>query len=882
MIKRSAYQKLLRDEGTATYRPRLYKAGKIWLVAGVTTISLGLAGVTGVTTVKADTTSATDTTVVTNSATSTTGATATIASSTTTAESDSQSSDSATSEKAASSSTGTTAADSSSESSTAKTAANGSTTAATSTEDVTEKSGESSTESSSDSATQADKSATNGTAAATDNTANKQSQSETTTSAANGGTASDTSKTASSKNVVNLGAVDDETIAEEKATAAAEYAATGVPQTLTAVAATSEAATYADGITDADLVATLNEDPTTSVPAGDAGTITYTYIDALTGESITAMHDPLSSNTTAAFTGTETDAYTSDSIGSDIDIDKYDMNIQGYVLLSDTSSLAATEYTAGAYTSTLYYLPLKDVEVQLVDTDGNTIFSFTLPGKIMNAAQGDESANSYDASMAGITVPGYTLVSSPDNATGSYTEVQTSLSDTDPVVVQYVYQKTATSDDELYTSVPSNTYNYTVVGSGYVAAAGKPYDFNVSVANEAEQLAMAIANGYTEFAIQGDISGTMSANGENYYIYALGNSPVTVNYVIDNHDGTTTSLYTTTLTNANWDLNQFFPTGNYDTADTTATAIADGSLNLTGVTLEKIGGSTTGTYSPFGQTVTYYYTKDTPAMTTSIVSKTVNYVDSEGNTLSPSTLEMVGFTETTDPVTGDVTITPTERTLDGVTLPTIAGYHVVLSADATAAQSNQTVTNTSDNLTYTVVYEKDAVVTPPDNGGDSGSASDPTNTTGNNTGTDTTGTDTGADTGTDTTGTDTTGTDTAGNTADNSGDVTTSTQKVVGNNGSGSSSNGGNGTSTSAAGNTTNGNGQSGTTVGGDAIVQTTANSVGTTADSNSAADNNSRMGRYHKLPQTSETQEHVGALGLLALVTTMAGWLGFEKRKHE
>lgn len=97
-----------------------------------------------------------------------------------------------------------------------------------------------------------------------------------------------------------------------------------------------------------------------------------------------------------------------------------------------------------------------------------------------------------------------------------------------------------------------------------------------------------------------------------------------------------------------------------------------------------------------------------------------------------------------------------------------------------------------------------------------------------------------------------------------------------------SSSNGGNGTSTSAAGNTTNGNGQSGTSAGGDAIVQATANSVVTTADANRAADNNSRMGRYDKLPQTSETQEHVGALGLLALVTTMAGWLGFEKRKHE
>ncbi len=847
MIKRSAYQKLLRDEGTTTYRPRLYKSGKIWLVAGVTTISLGLAGVTGVTTVKADTTSATDTTVVTNSATSTTGATATITSSTTTAESDSQSSDSATSEKAASSSTGTTAADSSSESSTAKTAANGSTTAATSTEDVTEKSGESSTESSSDSATQADKSATNGTAAATDNTANKQSQSETTTSATNGGTASDTSKTASSNNVVNLGAVDDETIAEEKATAAAEYAATGVPQTLTAVAATAEDNT---ATSDSTYVAELIKDTTTAIPAQEAGIITYYYYNAITDQIFA--------------TGSETYAY--GNIGQNVNVANHAINLQGYQLVSDISTLAAEKNAAGAYYVDLYYLPLSDVVVQLVDDTNNTVmYSFTLSGSVMNAAQGNDPANGYDTTMVeSLNIQGYKLVSIPANATGTFGQTQ-SAEDSNPIIVTYGYEPTTNSSDETYTSVSDPS---TATTLGYAATYYTDQAYDLIAAGIETNIDAKVAQGYTLLATQGDFIGIMSANGEKIRVYLAANEDVTVNYVVDNHDGTTTNLDTVDLTNADLSTGQKYPYGSYDTGTVAADEIANGKLVLTGYHLEKVVGNTTGTYSPFGQTVTYYYTKDTPAMTTSIVSKTVNYVDSAGNTLSPSTLEMVGFTETTDPVTGDVTITPTERTLDGVTLPTIAGYHVVLSADATAAQSDQTVTNTSANLTYTVVYEKDAVVTPPNNGGESGSATDSTDRTG-----DDTGTDTGNDTGT-------TGTD--GSTTNNSGDVTTSTQKVVGNNGSGSSSNGGNGTSTSAAGNTTNGNGQSGTSAGGDAIVQATANSVVTTADANRAADNNSRMGRYDKLPQTSETQEHVGALGLLALVTTMAGWLGFEKRKHE
>lgn len=866
MRTRSAYQKLLHDQEQLIRRPKLYKAGKLWLVAGVTTVSIGLTGFLGTPAVHAATTD-TDTTQVSATSTSASGTSSATANSVAlTPAADSSSAANATitstatkTGSAASSDTATTAATteaqttSTSTSSTQKTA----TKAVTSNSQASSAATTTKTETDSDSATTAQPAAASQSQTALETNQASTTIPTTTTNSENTVTSDQTAT------VTDLGAVSADAITQAKTEVADVYATTGVAQTLTAVAATTDL-NYAAGITDADLVATLNADPTTTVPAGDAGTITYTYVNALTGETITEAHNPFTGS--GKLTGTASDSYTTSSVGAAVNVASYDINLMGYKLLSDTSTLAATNYAAGAYTATLYYLPLKDVDIEWVDTDGNTFLSYTLPARYANLD------DPYDATMGALAIPGYTLVSTPTNVTGTFDQVETSLSDTAPVTVQFVYEKTATSDDELYTSVPSTDVNVGQTGVGWISKPGNPYDLDTAVGNQAEELAIKESKGYTAFASQGNKSGIMSPNGINYFVWSFANAPITVNYVIDNHDGTTTTLYTTQLSNDNYDTGQYFPVGNYDTATTTASAIANGNLNLTGVTLEKIDGSTTGTYGVFGQQVTYYYNKDTPAMTTSVVSKTVNYVDQDGNTLSASTLELVGFTETTDPITGAVTVTPNKRTLGAVTLPTIPGYHVVVSQDATDAQSGQVVTNTSGNLTYTVVYEKDAV-TPPDNGG--------TGTTpgGTDTGTDTgntpgNGADSGNQTGTDTsTGTDAnTGTSTA-----NSGDVTTGKQNDQ-------TASNGETTPTQQLATTTSGDtasiaGQTEQTVTQD--KSGAAASFDLSANSGDATAKDSRMTRYHNLPQTSENADNLGAAGLLGLLSATLGWFGLEKRQH-
>ncbi|ANZ60097.1 mucin-binding protein [Secundilactobacillus paracollinoides] len=976
MLKRSEYRKLMHDENTIIVRPKLYKAGKRWLVAGVTTLSIGLAGVAGASVAKADTTTAdADTTAVTTSDSSST--TSTTASDSAVLTSNSESTAGSTTESSASdtpeaaTSTTTTATSDTKTASetttapdtTAKTAATTST-AATSTE---KQASETSTTDTTAPAASA-KTATDSTTAATDvKAAVTPAETETTQSQPDTeAPASSTTDNPDEVTVTNLGATDAATLADAKTQAAATYAASGVAQMITAVdAAVDVPYTLAEGITADDLVAKMTADSTTTVPTGEAGIITYHYVDALTGETITGVPNPFQAAVNGkkpTLDGTNTEAYAYGNLSSDVNVANNAVNLQGYVLISDISTLAATKNKAGAQSVTLYYVPLSDVIVQMVDEDtGDVIFQQTLPGSSMNASDGTHPANGYDTSaLASVVVPGYTLVSTPTDATGTFDQTQLSATDSNPILVQYLYKNTATSDDEDYTSAPSAPTSG--VATTYPGATGQTYNLY----NNGLQAALdaKTATGYTLVTSQGDPSGVMSSNGEYIRFYFLPNADVTVNYTAINPDGSTTSLDTQTVSNAGATATQTHSLGTYTTT----------AESFTGYTLKEVVGNATGTYGPFGQQVTYYYTKNDPTVTTDIVSKTVNFVDQDGNTIAPSVTQnlgitksvdavtgditytpdpgtldavtmptitgyhvvqsadlsgarksetvafgdpdltytvvyekdapametdvvakqvtfvdqngntlspevtvAVGFTKTTDAATGEVTITPESRTLAGVTLPTIPGYHVVVSTDSDQATSSQTVHYGDSNLELTVVYEKDAV-TPPDNGNGNGNSG---TDTGNNSnpGTDT-GNGTGTDTGTTPGDTTSTGTDgNTGTTTTNPGDVTTGQQPAVVPNG-GNSTGGNSGTTTATTGNTATGNGQSGTPENGVGLT-TTANSVGS-ATTQAGTANDSRMGRYHKLPQTSETQENAGVFGLLALATTMAGWLGFEKRKHD
>ena len=102
---------------------------------------------------------------------------------------------------------------------------------------------------------------------------------------------------------------------------------------------------------------------------------------------------------------------------------------------------------------------------------------------------------------------------------------------------------------------------------------------------------------------------------------------------------------------------------------------------------------------------TVVYNKDTPAFAMDTVTKTVHYVDQDGNTIAPDYTTQANFTEVTDPVTGEKSYGPETGKLDYQDNPVLTGYHVVTSpAEAT---STQTVKFGDEDEVYTVVYNKD-------------------------------------------------------------------------------------------------------------------------------------------------------------------------------
>ncbi|WP_164509866.1 mucin-binding protein [Lacticaseibacillus porcinae] len=179
---------------------------------------------------------------------------------------------------------------------------------------------------------------------------------------------------------------------------------------------------------------------------------------------------------------------------------------------------------------------------------------------------------------------------------------------------------------------------------------------------------------------------------------------------------------------------------------------------------------------------TVVYNKNTPTMNLKTITKTVHYVDIFGNPLAKDFTTHVNFTKLTDGLTGEETFAPESGTLSYQANPTISGYHVVVNApEATRAQ---TVSYGDDDLVYKVVYMRNSNVdipigggetTPPENGGttptDNGGETTPTDNGGETTPTDNGGTTTPTDNGGTTTPTDNVGT----TTPTNNGETTTPT-----------------------------------------------------------------------------------------------------------
>ncbi|HDU7061448.1 TPA: class 1 internalin InlJ [Listeria monocytogenes] len=217
-------------------------------------------------------------------------------------------------------------------------------------------------------------------------------------------------------------------------------------------------------------------------------------------------------------------------------------------------------------------------------------------------------------------IPDYTLTTTPDNATGTFTTTSQSVTyvytknivAAEPVTVNYV-------DDTGKTLSPSEILNGNV-GDTYNATAKQ-------------------IDGYTLSAEPTNVTGQFTSSAQTVnYIYTKNPAPekgvVEIHYVDENNKQLSSA---TEISGTVGD--------NYTTEPKT----------IDGYTLTTTPDNATGTFNTSSQTVTYVYTKNIEAAE----PVTVNYVDANGKTLAPS--------ETLNGTIGD-TYKATTKQIDGYTL----------------------------------------------------------------------------------------------------------------------------------------------------------------------------------------------------------------------
>ncbi|EAE8307088.1 class 1 internalin InlJ [Listeria monocytogenes] len=248
-------------------------------------------------------------------------------------------------------------------------------------------------------------------------------------------------------------------------------------------------------------------------------------------------------------------------------------------------------------------------------------------------------------------IPDYTLTTTPDNATGTFTTTSQSVTyvytknivAAEPVTVNYV-------DDTGKTLAPSETLNGNV-GDTYNATAKQ-------------------IDGYTLSAEPNNATGQFTSSAQTVnYIYTKNSAPekgvVEIHYVDENNKQLSSA---TEISGTVGD--------NYTTEPKT----------IDGYTLTTTPDNATGTFNTSSQTVTYVYTKNIEAAE----PVTVNYVDANGKTLAPS--------ETLNGTIGDTYKTTTKQ-IDGYTL----------SAEPTNATGQ--FTNSAQTVNY--IYTKNTNIDQP-------------------------------------------------------------------------------------------------------------------------------------------------------------------------
>ncbi|EAC4531594.1 class 1 internalin InlJ [Listeria monocytogenes] len=248
-------------------------------------------------------------------------------------------------------------------------------------------------------------------------------------------------------------------------------------------------------------------------------------------------------------------------------------------------------------------------------------------------------------------IPDYTLTTTPDNATGTFTTTSQSVTyvytknivAAEPVTVNYV-------DADGKTLAPSETLNGNV-GDSYNATAKQ-------------------IDGYTLSAEPTNATGQFTSSAQTVnYIYTKNPAPekgvVEIHYVDENNKQLSSA---TEISGTVGD--------NYTTEPKT----------IDGYTLTTTPDNATGTFNTSSQTVTYVYTKNIEAAE----PVTVNYVDANGKTLAPS--------ETLNGTIGD-TYNATAKQIDGYTLST--------------EPTNATGQFTNSALTVNYIYTKNTNIDQP-------------------------------------------------------------------------------------------------------------------------------------------------------------------------
>ncbi|HCM4973273.1 TPA: MucBP domain-containing protein [Listeria monocytogenes] len=318
--------------------------------------------------------------------------------------------------------------------------------------------------------------------------------------------------------------------------------------------------------------------------------------------------------------------------------------IPDYTLTTTPDNATGTFTTTSqsvTYVYTKNIVAAEPVTVNYVDDTGKTL----APSETLNGNVGD----TYNATAKQIN--GYTLTTTPDNATGTFTTTSQSVTyvytknivAAEPITVNYV-------DDTGKTLAPSETLNGNV-GDTYNATAKQ-------------------IDGYTLSAEPTNATGQFTSSAQTVnYIYTKNPAPekgvVEIHYVDENNKQLSSA---TKISGTVGD--------NYTTEP----------KNIDGYTLTTTPDNATGTFNTSSQTVTYVYTKNIVAAE----PVTVNYVDANGKTLAPS--------ETLNGTIGD-TYNATAKQIDGYTL----------SAEPTNATGQ--FTNSAQTVNY--IYTKNTNIDQP-------------------------------------------------------------------------------------------------------------------------------------------------------------------------